>query len=178
MSNLGSSCSVASLPLGNNSALHNAIAEPHRVFNELAWIQVGCVLGLPTRKSVFPTKPAGRTNKNGASRSLRHSKFTLYFQNSKLTPGKWTFPQIYISTRMCGLAEMRRQKGLDKNLRPMPLPGRRGTFRSGLSILRLGMIRVQLCDFFLQPAESPHQRDEVGSVNDPGRNICGKKKLD
>jgi len=26
--------------------------------------------------------------------------FYLYFQNTKLTPAKWTFPGIYISLRM------------------------------------------------------------------------------
>lgn len=56
------------------------------------------------------------TNKNGAGKSLRHLNFYLYFQNSKLTPAKWTFPEIYIPWNMFNLEEISNEKVLDNNL--------------------------------------------------------------
>jgi hypothetical protein len=48
------------------------------------------------------------------AKRLRHLNFYLYFQNSKLDPGKWTFCQIYISVGMWKLEENEQEKGFDR----------------------------------------------------------------
>jgi len=45
---------------------------------------------------------------------LRHLDFYLYFQNTKLDPGKWTFWEVYISVGMWKLEQNRPEKGLDR----------------------------------------------------------------